>query len=88
MNAWRVYFQMLDKEMHSKVVRQQLLDVLISFLDEHGVDTSEIKDRGSHILNNGVIVSGDTINAESFAVGEGAQANVAKRPRRNAKGTA
>lgn len=77
-NSWRAYFQKLDKEMHSKVVQQQLLDVLVEFLDLHGIDTSEIKDRGSHILNNGVIVSGGTISAESLAVGEGAQAKVAK----------
>jgi hypothetical protein len=75
-NSWRVYFQKLDKEMHSKVIQQQMLDVLISFLDDHGIDTSEIKDRGTQILNNGVIVSGGMISAEGLAVGQGAQANV------------
>jgi predicted Ser/Thr protein kinase len=60
---WRVYFQKLDKEMHHKILQQQLLDMLVDFLDEHGVDTSEIKERTTHILNNGVIVSGGSINA-------------------------
>jgi hypothetical protein len=78
-NSWRVYFQKLDKEMHTKIVQQQMLDVLISFLDDHGIDTSEIKDRGTHILNNGVIVSGGMISAEGLAVGQGAQASVSKR---------
>jgi hypothetical protein len=85
-NSWRVYFQKLDKEMHSKVIQQQMLDVLTAFLDEHGVDTSEIKDRGTHILNNGVIVSGGTISAEGLAVGQGAQAKVSRRGRRPARG--
>lgn len=87
-NAWHVYFQKLDREMHSKVVQQQLLDVVVRFLEEHGIDTSQIRDRGSHILNNGVIVSGGTISAESLAVGEGAQANVSKRRGRAAQATA
>jgi hypothetical protein len=84
-NAWRVYFQKLDEEMHSKVVQQQLLDCLIAFLDEHGIDTSEIKDRGTHILNNGVIVSGGSISAEGLAVGQGAQAKVSKQKRGGSK---
>jgi len=73
-NMWRTYFQRLDKEMHGKIVQQQLLDVLIEFLDAHGVDTSEIKDRGTHIQNNGVIVSGGSVTAETMAVGKGAKA--------------
>jgi hypothetical protein len=78
-NVWRVYFQKLDKEMYSKIVQQQLLDVLAKFLDEHGVDISELKERGSYILNNGVIVSGGSIKTEGLAVGQGAQTKVSKR---------
>jgi hypothetical protein len=79
---WRVYFQKLDKEMHHKILQQQLLDGLVDFLDAHGVDTSDIKERGQHILNNGVIVSGGSINAQGLAVGEGAQAKVMGMVRR------
>ncbi len=79
---WRVYFQKLDKEMHHKILQQQMLDSLVDFLDDHGVDTSEIKERTVHILNNGVIVSGGSINAQGMAVGEGAQAKVANAVRR------
>ena len=79
---WRVYFQKLDKEMHHKILQQQLLDSLVDFLDAHGVDTSEIRERTTHILNNGVIVSGGSINAQGLAVGEGAQAKVANAARR------
>lgn len=87
-NSWRVYFQKLDKEMHSKVVQQRLIDGLIDFLDDRGIDTSEIKDRGSHILNNGIMVSGGAISAESLAVGDGARANTRKGKGRAAKNTA
>ena len=77
-NTWRVYFQKLDREMHMTIVKNQFLDVLIAFLDARGIDTSEIKERGLHILNSGVIVSGGIISAESLAVGQGAQANIAQ----------
>lgn len=74
---WRVYFQKLDKEMHLKILQQQLLDSLVDFLDQHGIDTSEIKERTVHIMNNGVIVSGGSVNTQSMAVGAGAKAMVA-----------
>lgn len=75
-DEWRVYFQKLDKEMHHKMVQQQLLDCLVDFLDDHGIDTSEIKERTTHILNNGLIVSGGSVTAEGLAVGERAQTKV------------
>jgi hypothetical protein len=78
-NAYRVYFQKLDKEMHLKFVQQQILDVLVGFLDAHGVDTSDLRDRGSTIMNNGVIVSGGTIKAEALAVGAGAKAGSSRQ---------
>jgi len=73
---WRVYFQKLDKEMHHKILQQQLLDSLVDFLDAHGIDTSEIKERTVQIMNNGVIVSGGSVNTQSMAVGDGAKAMV------------
>jgi hypothetical protein len=78
-NNWRIYFQKLDKEMHAKIIQQQLLDVFVDFLDDHGIDTSEIKNRGTHILNNGVIVSGGSVSAQGLAVGAGAQTNLLGR---------
>lgn len=81
-NEWRSYFQKLDKEMLHKIIQKQLVDSLADFLDDHGVDTSEIKERTMHILNNGVFVSGGTINAQGLAVGSGAQANVGSTLRR------
>jgi hypothetical protein len=79
---WRVYFQKLDKEMYHKILQQQLLDCLVDFLDDHGVDTSEIKERTTHILNNGVIVSGGSITTEGLAVGEGARTKVVNATKR------
>jgi len=76
---WRIYFQKLDNEMNIKVVQQQVIDALVEFLDKHSIDTSEIKQRGMHILNNGVIVSGGTMSAESISVGKGAVSKLWKQ---------
>jgi hypothetical protein len=69
---YRRYFQKLDKEMAVKLVERCVLDSLVDFLDEKNVDTSDIKERTSVILNNGVIVSGGSIQAETFTAGQGA----------------
>lgn len=70
------YFQKLDKEMYIKVFEKQLLESLTNFLIEHGIDTSDIQDRQSAILNTGIIMQGGELNAESLAVGSGAAASV------------
>jgi hypothetical protein len=77
-NYYRVYFQQLDKEQHVKTVEQCTIDAIIEFLGAHNIDTSDIKDRRSTILNNGVIVSGGTLNADAMSVGDNAKAILAR----------
>lgn len=71
---YRRYFQRLDREMYVKTLEQRLLDAIIQFLDQHNVDVSDLVERQTTILNNGVMLSGGTIQAESLAVGTGARA--------------
>jgi hypothetical protein len=78
------YFQKLDSEMYQKVIERQLLDGLVEFLDARGIDTSDLKERETAILNNGVIVTGGSVRAESLAVGRRALATT----RRKAKASA
>ncbi len=73
-SEFRVFFQKLDRDMHFKIIERQLLDLIVDFLDEHNIDTSDLKERQTTILNNGVIVSGGMIKAKSLAVGKGAKA--------------
>ncbi|MEV4062428.1 hypothetical protein [Nonomuraea dietziae] len=69
------YFQKLDSEMYTKVVEQRIFDALVQFLDKHDIDTGELVQRQTTILNNGVMVTGNgSINAENVAGGAGAQA--------------
>lgn len=67
------YFQRSDKDMLEKLIDKRILDSLIDFFEEHGVDTSDIKERQSMILNHGIIVSGGDVKAQNMAVGRGAR---------------
>lgn len=76
--VYRRYFQRLDREMTTKIVERQLLDSIAGFLREHQVDTSELQERQTAILNYGLIMSGGTMTAESVAVGQGAQSLISR----------
>jgi hypothetical protein len=69
---YRRYFQKLDKEMSFKMMESQVLHTLVSFLDSKNIDTSDLKERQTTILNNGVIVAGGSIQAKNFSGGQGA----------------
>ncbi len=67
------YFQLLDKEMHVKILERTVLDTIVQVLEHHGVDTAELVERRSTIINHGIMVPGGTINAENIAVGSRAR---------------
>ncbi|WP_406691992.1 hypothetical protein REH65_08350 [Saccharopolyspora sp. ID03-671] len=74
------YFQALDKEMYSKVVERRVVDALEEFLDERDIDTRDLRERQTTILNNGVYVSGQgSLTAGSLAVGTNPIAKVVSR---------
>ena len=77
-SKYRRYFQQLDREMAGKIIERQILDTIVQFLDEHKIDTGELEERQTAILNNGVLVSGGTLQADSLAVGQGARARVTR----------
>jgi hypothetical protein len=74
---YRVYFQELDRERHVKTVEQCVIDAIAEFLDAHNIDTSDLQNRRSALLNNGVIVSGGDFRADNVAVGAFAKAAMA-----------
>jgi hypothetical protein len=71
---YRQYFQFLDQDMYLKVIESAVLDGIVEFLDSKNIDTSELKNRQSQILNEGIIISGGEINAKNLAVGRWARA--------------
>src|SRR5262249_3913820 len=76
--SYRRYFQKLDKEMYLKVLEKNILDSILTFLEERNVDVSDLKQRQTTILKNGVMISGGSLNADSLAVGQGARSMAGK----------
>jgi len=73
-------FQALDVQMFTKLLERRILNSIMDFLDQHNIDTSDIKERQTTILNSGVMVQGGNITSDSIAVGTGAQAIVSNSP--------
>lgn len=68
------YFQRLDQEMYVKIIERTILDTIVDFLDAHNINTSDLKERRTTILNSGVIIQGGNLEAQNLAVGSNAQA--------------
>jgi hypothetical protein len=77
-NLYRRYFQRLDRDMTNKIVERQLLDSIATFLRERQIDTSDVEQRQTAILNYGLIMSGGNLSASSVAVGTGAQSLISR----------
>lgn len=75
------YFQMADRDFYSKMVKETLLDSLFKSLQKRNISTAGLKDASTRIYNEGVIVSGGTLQADSIAAGSGARAMVKKAMR-------
>jgi hypothetical protein len=83
---YRHYFQRVDKERFVKVLERQILDAIIDFLNAKGIDTSDVKERKTTILNSGVIMSGGSIESQNLAVGPSATAKSRGRSRTRREG--
>jgi hypothetical protein len=73
-NKWDRYFQVLDDARYVKVVEQRIFRSLVEFLEDHDIDASRLEARTEMLVNNGVMVTGGTVNAEAVAAGANAQA--------------
>lgn len=71
----RHYFQRSDEDFTRKLIERNVLDEIANFLEEHGFDSSDVRERRTTILNNGIIVNGGDVRSESLAVGAGATAS-------------
>jgi hypothetical protein len=77
-NRFRIYFQQLDRDMHLKTLEICIIDAIVSYLDELGIDTSDIRERRTAILNTGVMITGGTVKAESLVAGAGAKSVISR----------
>lgn len=79
-HQYQRYFQKLDGALYTKVIEKRMLQAVNEFLESKGIDTTELTQRQTTILNNGVYVAaGGTVNAGSVAAGPGARASAALR---------
>lgn len=69
------YYQWIDATKHLKIVERHLLEAIAVFLEEHRVDTAELRNRQTTILNQGIIQTGGVNNIGAQAVGHGAAAS-------------
>jgi hypothetical protein len=67
---YRRYFQKLDREFYLKMIETQVLNSILEFLDAKNVDTSDLRERRTTILNSGVWIGTGTLQAENVTVGE------------------
>jgi hypothetical protein len=69
------YYQMVDGDMHTKVIDRRILESLVGFLGQHDIDTSELRENQSVINNNGIFVgSNASLSLSGSAVGVGRNA--------------
>jgi hypothetical protein len=87
-SSYRRYFQWLDRDRFAKILERELLDAIVTFLDAHDIDTSDLEERQAAVLNNGVIVTGGTVSTQSLAVGAQARSSVVDNARRAAASAA
>jgi hypothetical protein len=65
--------------MYVKMLERAALDTVVDILDNHGVDTAEIAERRSTIINNGIMMPGGSLQAGNVAVGT--KASIGERVR-------
>jgi hypothetical protein len=66
------YFQLMDRLGLEQAFVGRITREYIDYLEELGIDTTELRERRTMILNHGVIVQGGELNATNVAAGTGA----------------
>lgn len=73
------YFEQIDTQMYVKMLDVTILDSVLEFLADHNVDTSDLKEQSTTVLNSGIIVHGGDVKAGSLAVGQQAKATTLQK---------
>jgi hypothetical protein len=76
-DKYQRYFQKQDAAMVIKVAERRVLDALVEFAEERGIETGDLVQRQEVIVNNGIIASGGaSVAGASVASGDGAMVSV------------
>lgn len=77
------FSQKADLDFSVKAFDQTIVDLICRYMEERGVDVSDLRNKMMTIYNSGIMVQGGDVTAQAMAVGQGANAQsapVAKNP--------
>jgi hypothetical protein len=74
--SYERYFQMVDNDFQTKMIKETLLNSLTESLEARNICTKTLNEASTKIFNHGVMMTGGSLNAESMAVGKGASATI------------
>ncbi len=86
-NQYQRYFQRLDNEMHVKLIEYQIFETLIQFLQDHNIDTRQLRERQETIINQGLMVTGGNFNAGAMNIGSKSTINMGEQSSNKSKGS-
>lgn len=66
------YFQQIDQDLYLKLLTDEFLNSILSYLKQKNVSTERFVQTSTKIINEGVMISGGEVKTDSFAVGKGA----------------
>ena len=72
-SSYERYFQKVDKDLSIKMLTNEFLASLLDYLSGKNVSIEQFKQTSTKIINEGIMISGGEVKAETLAVGKGAQ---------------
>jgi hypothetical protein len=68
------FSQKADLDFAQKAFDQTIVELIFGYMEEHGVDVSDLRNKVMTIYNSGIMVQGGDVTAQAMAVGHGANA--------------
>lgn len=80
------YFQKMDRRAAEAAFAGRVTRCFIDYLDTCNIDTSELREQRTTLLNQGIVVQGGDVKSENLAVGAGAKVKALGARARNSMG--
>jgi hypothetical protein len=75
------FSQKADLDFAVKAFDQTIAELIYRYMEDHGVDVSDLRNKVLAIYNSGIIVQGGDVTAQAMAVGQGAAAQTNAPPK-------
>ncbi len=82
------FSQKADLDFAEKAFDQTVVEVIFGYMENHGVDVSDLRNKVMTIYNSGIMVQGGDVTAQAMAVGQGASAQTSTKNPLNTKANA